>query len=177
VEWDETIRLTTWFFPTLLLYSRSLSAQSSRLSFRTVNCYCDLHNEHPSPHQIISLILCFQKVFVFTKNKFYAFYAEVILYFYCWYLKISSNQQAFCIANAFHSMWQFCKHQLLPMSRAYCTSFCHPQIVTLHSCNFWTQNSYTGVPPYLLIQYPRFQLSAVHGSPPKNWKIKEINGS
>jgi hypothetical protein len=36
---------------------------------------------------------------------------------------------------------------------------------------------YTGVPLYLVIQYLRFQLFAVHGSLKRNWKVKEINGS
>jgi hypothetical protein len=31
--------------------------------------------------------------------------------------------------------------------------------------------------PYPLIQYLQFQLSVVHRSPEKNFKIKEINGS
>jgi hypothetical protein len=35
----------------------------------------------------------------------------------------------------------------------------------------------TGVPPYSLIQYPQFQLSAVYRGPKINLKIKEINGS
>jgi hypothetical protein len=34
----------------------------------------------------------------------------------------------------------------------------------------------TGVPPYPVIQYPQFQLSAVHRGPTKKWNIKEING-
>jgi hypothetical protein len=33
------------------------------------------------------------------------------------------------------------------------------------------------VRPYALIQYPRFQLSAVHRGLKKQLKIKEINGS
>jgi hypothetical protein len=36
--------------------------------------------------------------------------------------------------------------------------------------------SKTVVPPYPLIQYPRFQLSTVYRGP-KRMKIKEINGS
>jgi hypothetical protein len=32
---------------------------------------------------------------------------------------------------------------------------------------------YTGVPPYPLIQYPRFQLSVVHHSPEKIGKLKK----
>jgi hypothetical protein len=35
-----------------------------------------------------------------------------------------------------------------------------------------TSITYTVVPPYPLIQHPRFQLSAVYRGPPKNWKIK-----
>jgi hypothetical protein len=31
----------------------------------------------------------------------------------------------------------------------------------------------TGVPPYLLIQYPQFQLSAVHRKPKKIGKLKK----
>jgi len=93
--WDyETDKLV---FHTLFLWSRSPSGQSSCLSFKTVNCYCDLHNDTPSPPHSISFLLSYasKKCLYLLKIKFYTFYAEAILSFYYWYLKISSNQQAF----------------------------------------------------------------------------------
>jgi hypothetical protein len=46
----------------------------------------------------------------------------------------------------------------------------------LFSQNFYhVYEGSIGVPPYPLIQYPRFQLSAVQRGPGKNWKIKEID--
>jgi hypothetical protein len=59
-------------------------------------------------------------------------------------------------------------------------------VALLHVCEWYSVTliyrvfqcvSYTVVPPYPLIQYPWFQLSAVYQGLKKNWKLKEINGS
>jgi hypothetical protein len=51
--------------------------------------------------------------------------------------------------------------------------YTHLRELELHGMNIRN----TVVPPYPLIQYPRFQLSAVYRGPKKKWKIKEKSGS
>jgi hypothetical protein len=47
------------------------------------------------------------------------------------------------------------------------------ELVPLHQVSCPHSQPFTGVPPYQLIQYLRFQLSAVHRRPEKIGKIKK----